>query len=106
MAVKDAVGTRSMLIGIPTEIKADENWVMITPAGVAAFRIRGHDVVIQTGAGEGSAISDTAYTRASVTLAESADDVWPQADLILKVKEPLRPEFAMMQAGQIVFTYL
>ena len=95
-----------MRVGVPTEVKPDENRVAITPAGVAAFRTHGHDVVVQAGAGRGSAISDAAYERAGATTAGTAAEVWDQADLILKVKEPLEPEIGLMRPGQVLFTYL
>ena len=95
-----------MRIGVPTEIKPDENRVAITPAGVAAFRGRGHDVVVQAGAGGGSAIPDAAYARAGAAVVEGAAEVWDRAELVLKVKEPLDPEFDAMRPGQILFTYL
>ena len=97
---------RTMRIGIPTEIKADENRVAITPSGVAAFAARGHEVVVEAGAGIGSAIPDDAYRAAGASVAGGAGEVWERADLVLKVKEPLEPEFDRMQPGQIVFTYL
>ncbi len=95
-----------MRIGIPAEIKADENRVAITPSGVAAFAARGHEVVIEAGAGVGSAIPDGAYRAAGAIVVGGADEVWERADLVLKVKEPLEPEFDRMRPGQIVFTYL
>ena len=95
-----------MRVGIPTEIKEDENRVAITPSGVAAFSVHGHDVIIQQGAGRGSAIPDDAYRTAGAAIVPDAAGVWQQADLVLKVKEPLEPEFAMMRAGQVLFTYL
>ena len=95
-----------MLVGIPTEIKEDENRVAITPAGVAVFVAHGHDVVIQTRAGAGSAITDLAYRNAGGTIVEKAGDVWERAALILKVKEPLDEEISQMRSGQVLFTYL
>ena len=95
-----------MRIGIPTEIKDDENRVAITPSGVAAFTAHDHDVAIQSGAGRGSAIQDEHYRAAGATILESAAEVWAQADLILKVKEPLDGEFELMRPGQVLFTYL
>ena len=86
-----------MRIGIPTEIKADENRVAITPSGVAAFVARGHDLIIEAGAGTGSAIPDRAYRDAGATVVAGADAVWERADLILKVKEPLDPEFDQLR---------
>ena len=95
-----------MRVGVPTEIKDDENRVAITPSGVAAFRQHGHEVVIQARAGAGSAIRDEAYRAAGATIATGADEVWERGELILKVKEPLGPEFARMRPGQVIFTYL
>ncbi|MDE2978963.1 MAG: alanine dehydrogenase [Acidobacteriota bacterium] len=95
-----------MRIGIPTEIKTDEHRVAITPAGVAAFAARGHEVAIQSGAGVGSAFPDGAFEAAGAIVVEGADAVWERSDMILKVKEPLEPEFERMRRGQILFTYL
>ena len=95
-----------MRVGIPTEVKQDENRVAITPSGVAAFQAHGHDVVVQAGAGQESAIPDAAYQRAGATIANTASQVWEQAELVLKVKEPLEPEFELMRPGQVLFTYL
>ncbi len=97
---------RSVRIGIPTEIKADEHRVAITPSGVAAFAARGHEVVIEAGAGIGSAIPDETYRAAGAAVADGPDAVWERADLVLKVKEPLDPEFDRMRPGQVLFTYL
>ncbi len=95
-----------MVVGIPTEIKEDENRVAITPSGVAAFTTHGHDVVIQKDAGAGSAIRNEAYRRAGATIVETAGEVWRRAALILKVKEPLDAELDLMRPGQVLFTYL
>ena len=95
-----------MRVGIPTEIKADEHRVAITPSGVAAFVARGHEVVIEAGAGMGSAIPDETYRAAGAAIIDGAAAVWERADLVLKVKEPLDPEFDRMRPGQVLFTYL
>ena len=95
-----------MRVGIPTEIKEDENRVAITPSGVAAFKLHGHDVMIQSRAGAGSAIPDAAYEATGATVVAGAAEVWERSELILKVKEPLDGEFAMMRPAQVVFTYL
>ena len=95
-----------MRVGVPTEIKTDEHRVAITPAGVAAFVARGHEVAIESGAGVGSAIPDDAYRAAGAAIVDGADAVWARADLVLKVKEPLEPEFERMRPGQVLFTYL
>lgn len=95
-----------MLVGIPTEIKNNENRVAITPAGVHELTARGHDVLIEAGAGLGSGISDDDYTAAGARLAATADEVWAAADLLLKVKEPIEVEYPRLRAGQTLFTYL
>src|SRR4029450_9132904 len=95
-----------MRVGIPTEIKNNEYRVAITPAGVAELVRRGHEVIIQAGAGEGSAITDADFKRAGAQLINSVDEVWAEAELLLKVKEPIEPEYARMREGQTLFTYL
>jgi alanine dehydrogenase len=93
-------------VGIPTEIKNNEYRVAITPAGVAELVHRGHDVMVQSGAGEGSAIHDDDFKAAGAQMVETADQVWAEADLLLKVKEPIEPEYSRMRKGQVLFTYL
>ena len=95
-----------MRVGIPTEIKNNEFRVAITPAGVAELTRRGHDVIVQAGAGDGSAIADTDFKAAGAEIINTADQVWAEADLLLKVKEPIEPEYARMRKGQTLFTYL
>ncbi|MGE0220375.1 alanine dehydrogenase [Mycolicibacterium sp.] len=95
-----------MRVGIPTEIKNNEFRVAITPAGVAELVRRGHDVAVQAGAGEGSAIADTDYKAAGAEIVTTADQVWAEADLLLKVKEPIEAEYSRMRQGQTLFTYL
>ncbi|WP_445996738.1 alanine dehydrogenase [Okibacterium fritillariae] len=95
-----------MRVGIPTEIKNNENRVAITPAGVHELVRRGHEVIVERGAGLGSSISDGDYTAAGATLAETGDEVWATGDLILKVKEPIAEEYPRMRSGQTLFTYL
>jgi len=95
-----------MLVGIPTEIKNNEYRVAITPAGVAELTRRGHEVIIQAGAGEGSAISDRDFKAAGAEIVNTADQVWSGAELLLKVKEPIEPEYSRMRKGQTLFTYL
>ena len=95
-----------MRVGIPTEIKEDENRTAITPSGVGAFVTRGHSVLVESGAGRGSSIPDEAYLAAGATIVKDATQVWDAADLVLKVKEPLAAEFDLMRPGQILFTYL
>ena len=95
-----------MRVGIPTEIKNNEYRVAITPAGVAELANRGHEVLIQAGAGDGSAISDRDFKAAGAQVVDTADEVWAEADLLLKVKEPIEAEYGRMRKGQTLFTYL
>src|SRR5882672_9794701 len=95
-----------MRVGIPTEIKNNEYRVAITPAGVAELTHRGHEVLIQAGAGDGSAISDRDFKAAGAQVVDTADEVWAEADLLLKVKEPIEAEYGRMRKGQTLFTYL
>jgi alanine dehydrogenase len=93
-------------VGIPREVKNHEYRVAITPAGVHELVAHGHEVVIEEGAGIGSSIPDSDYVAAGGRILPSADAVWGEADLILKVKEPVAEEFHRMRQGQILFTYL
>jgi len=95
-----------MHIGIPTEIKNNEYRVAIIPAGVAELTLHGHEVLIQAGAGEGSAISDNDFKTAGAQIVATADQVWAEADLLLKVKEPIEAEYHRLRRDQILFTYL
>ncbi|MGJ0121469.1 alanine dehydrogenase [Williamsia sp. MIQD14] len=95
-----------MRVGIPREIKNNEYRVAITPAGVAELTRRGHEVVIEAGAGAGSAISDVDFKEAGAQILATAEAIWEQADLVVKVKEPIAAEYARMRAGQTLFTYL
>jgi alanine dehydrogenase len=95
-----------MRIGIPTEIKNNENRVAITPAGVHELVRRGHEVFIQAGAGVGSSFTDEAYLAQGATILNSADEVWAKGDLLLKVKEPIAAEYSLLRKDQILFTYL
>jgi len=95
-----------MRVGIPTEIKNNEYRVAITPGGVAELVRRGHDVLVQDGAGLGSAIGNDDFVAAGARIAPTADDVWGEADLLLKVKEPIEAEYSRMRADQTIFTYL
>lgn len=95
-----------MKVGVPTEIKNQEYRVAITPSGVHEFVRSGHQVLVQSGAGVGSAIADDEYSAAGATIVSDPDDVWAQGELILKVKEPVADEFPRMREGQVLFTYL
>ena len=97
-----------MIIGVPKEIKTDENRVALTPAGVREFTSGGHQVLVEAGAGVGSSISDEAYVANGATIVTAADDVWSHAELVLKVKEPIGAEYHRLSArpDQVLFTYL
>jgi len=95
-----------MIIGVPKEIKTEENRVAVTPTGVAGFVARNHQVLIQRGAGSGSGLTDSSYQAAGATIVDSAKEVWDKADMIMKVKEPQESEFAFLRRGLILFTYL
>ena len=95
-----------MRIGVPTEIKPDEYRVAITPAGVRELSTGGHEVLVQAGAGEGSAISDEQYTAQGAVIVADAEMLFGAAELVLKVKEPQPSEAAMLHSDHVLFTYL
>lgn len=95
-----------MLVGIPTEVKNNEYRVAATPSGVHELVRHGHDVLVQAGAGEGSAIHDDEYVAAGARIGLTADEVWGAAELVCKVKEPVAEEYGRMRGGQVLFTYL
>ena len=95
-----------MRVGVPAEIKNNEARVAITPAGVDALVRRGHEVLVQSGAGTGSRLSDDDFAAAGALVVDGPDDVWGRADLLLKVKEPIAEEHRHLRADQVVFTYL
>jgi alanine dehydrogenase len=95
-----------MRIGVPTEIKTDEYRVAITPAGVRELSARGHDVLVQAGAGEGSAMGDEQFRAQGARIVPDADTLFAEAELILKVKEPQPQEARRLREGQTLFTYL
>ena len=95
-----------MIVGLPKEIKDNEYRVGLTPAGGRAFRDAGHEVQVEASAGEGSGFDDALYERAGATIVNSADEVWASAEMIVKVKEPIAPEYPRMREGQLLFTYL
>jgi alanine dehydrogenase len=94
-----------MRIGVPKEIKTNENRVALVPAGVEALVGDGHTVLVEKGAGEGSGFPDDLYVKAGATIAPTADATWADADMILKVKEPIKVEWPRMKQGQVLFTY-
>ena len=95
-----------MIVGVPKETKPEEYRVALTPAGTAALRAHRHTVIVERGAGLGSGFDDRAYRGAGATIMNSPSRVWARAEMILKVKEPQRSEFAMLRPGLILFTYL
>jgi alanine dehydrogenase len=95
-----------VLVGIPTEVKNHEYRVAITPAGVHELVRHGHDVVVERAAGVGSSISDGEFKAAGARVFDTADDVWGEAELVLKVKEPVAEEYHRMRPDQVLFTYL
>jgi len=95
-----------MIIGVPTEIKTREYRVGMIPAGVRILTARGHTVLLQSGAGVGSGLTDEEFKRAGAQIVATAEEVWSRAEMIVKVKEPLPPEYPLMREGQIVYTYL
>jgi alanine dehydrogenase len=97
--------SRAVRIGVAREVKTDEYRVALTPAGARELVQHGHQVVVETGAGDGSSMADSDYERAGATIA-SVDDVWSGAELLLKVKEPIEREYGRLREGLILFTYL
>ena len=95
-----------MRIGVPKEIKADENRVGLVPACVRELTARGHEVVVETGAGQGAGLSDAAYVAAGAEILPDAAAVFGGAEMIVKVKEPQPAECAMLRPDQLLFTYL
>ena len=95
-----------MKIGLPKEIKDNEYRVGLTPAGVQALSQAGHDVYVQKTAGEGSGFTDEQYVKAGAEMLDTADEIWKTGDMIVKVKEPVAPEYPRMRENQLLFTYL
>jgi alanine dehydrogenase len=95
-----------MLVGVPKEIKVHESRVALTPEGVSEFVRAGHSVVIEQGAGLGSAITDEQYVSVGASIEADVEKIWRDADMILKVKEPIEAEYSRLRAGQVLFTYL
>jgi alanine dehydrogenase len=94
-----------MIVGVPKEIKTDEYRVAMIPVGVEELTSKGHRVLIQSGAGQGSGISDDQYSDNGAEIVPEASAIWTRSDLIVKVKEPLPDEWPLLRSGQIVFTY-
>jgi alanine dehydrogenase len=95
-----------VIVGIPREVKDNEYRVAATPAGVRELSVAGHQVLVETGAGTGSAIPDEAYVKYGAEVAGSAEEVWSSADLVLKVKEPVLEEYDRLREGHVLLTYL
>ena len=95
-----------MKVGVPKEVKNHEYRVAITPSGVHEFARAGHEVLIEQGAGDGSLIPDDEFVAAGARIVPTADDVWADAELVLKVKEPMTDEFAFLRDDLTLFTYL
>jgi alanine dehydrogenase len=94
-----------MIIGVPKEIKTNENRVALVPAGAELLVGAGHTVYVEQGAGLGSGFSDDAYQKAGARMLATADEVWAKAEMIVKVKEPIAVEWPRMRAGQVIYTY-
>src|ERR1051326_5172173 len=95
-----------MIIGVPKEVKDHETRVGLVPGGATALREAGHEVLVQSTAGEGSALTDPEYAAGGATILPTAAEVWRRADLVVKVKEPQQQEYAYLRPGLILFTYL
>ncbi|MBI1789767.1 MAG: alanine dehydrogenase [Acidobacteria bacterium] len=95
-----------MVIGVPKEVKDQETRVGLVPSGVTALREAGHEVLVETQAGEGSSLPDRDYVQAGASLVQTAGEVWRKSDLIVKVKEPQDSEYEFLRPGLILFTYL
>ncbi|MGI8459267.1 MAG: alanine dehydrogenase [Propionibacteriaceae bacterium] len=95
-----------MLIGVPSEVKNNEFRVAITPSGVHELTRHGHQVLIEAGAGSGSSIPDNEFAAAGATIVPDHDQVWGEAEMIMKVKEPIAVEYELMRPDQLLFTYL
>ncbi len=94
-----------MIVGVPQEIKANENRIALVPAGAQALVDRGHAVLVQKGGGLGSGFADDMYSSTGAEIVVNGDEIWARADMIIKVKEPIAAEYPRMRNGQIVFTY-
>ncbi len=94
-----------MIIGVPKEIKNNENRVALTPAGVAEFKKHGHSIYIQSTAGIGSGFSDEEYTKAGASILSTIEETYAIAEMIIKVKEPIESEYSLIKANQLLFTY-
>src|SRR3970040_2342831 len=94
-----------MIIGVPKEIKSNENRVAVVPGGTEALVHAGHTVLVERGAGLGSGFADDSYERAGAQIVDGSAQVWARADMIVKVKEPIGREWPLMRRDQVIFTY-
>src|SRR5579864_6133102 len=95
-----------MIVGVPREVKDHETRVGLVPSGVTILREAGHEVLVQSGAGDGSSITDHEYMQAGGAIIETPEEVWRRADLVVKVKEPQPSEYVLLRPGLVLFTYL
>ncbi len=94
-----------MIIGVPKEIKTLENRVSIQPGGALQLKNKGHEVLVEKGAGLGSGFTDAMYEKNGATIVDDVEEIWKRAEMIMKVKEPIKEEYPRMREGQIIFTY-
>ena len=94
-----------MIVGVPKEIKSNENRIAVVPAGAEALVSRGHQVLVEKGGGLGSGFADSAYETVGAEIVADVDELWQRAEMIVKVKEPIEPEYPRIRKGQTLFTY-
>lgn len=94
-----------MIVGVPKEIKANENRIAVVPGGAEALAARGHQVLVEMGGGLGSGFTDSDYEAVGAEIVADVDDIWQRAEMIVKVKEPIEPEYERIRQDQIIFTY-
>src|SRR5438477_306536 len=95
-----------MIIGVPKEIKNNESRVGLVPGGVHMLANNGHTVYVETKAGIGAGISDEDFVKAGAKILGTAKEIWEKAEMVIKVKEPIAPEYKLMRPGQVLYTYL
>ncbi len=98
-------GMKSLVVGVPSEVKNHEYRVSLTPVGVEELSQKGHKVLVQAGAGQGSGIPDEAYRNQGAEIVDNAEAIWARSDLVVKVKEPMKEEWPLLRKGQVVFTF-
>src|SRR5512141_1821254 len=94
-----------MIIGVPKEIKTNENRIALVPAGAESLTAQGHTVLVEQGAGIGSGFPDASYAAVGACIVPTADEVWQKAEMIMKVKEPIEVEWPRRRKGQLIYTY-